>query len=412
MIVRLKRLLARRPEAAQVIAALVVLTLLVLAVDKMHEMACRQRLVKAGFPDAYAMHLAPLQASHPNWTFVPLRVDDLSWVGVVDKECTPSWNLAACSSWAPEPWLCLGVTNYLPYYAANAKSYDSGAWYQASREAIAYFLDPRNFFNECDVFMFESLEFNAHAHTLAATEGALAKSFMSHAKYDGGKRNFAELMLEVGRELGVSSVFLAARLAIEQGNGTVQGLGKIGDSLVELHTNRLDRVGRSTVWGRSFPKDGAKVRAVVKKGAAHYNGVYNLFNMGACGSGLFEIRYDAWCEATGEEACRKYEGPWTSQEKAIRGGARKVREMYIDTSRHTRYFQKFSVATESGDYRWKQYMQNIAAPLKESRTTRRAYRTAGTLNAPHRFVVPVYRGMPTAPCPDPAKGKSTYSPTR
>jgi len=411
MIARLAQFSVRHRGAVHIAAALVLLTVLVLAVGKINELACRQRLVKAGFPDNYAERLAPLQARHPNWRFVPLPVDDMTWDLVVDKECTPSWNLAAYSTWAPEPYLRLGVTNYLPYYAAKAKAYDSGAWYQASREAIAYFMDPRNFFSEEDVFMFESLEFNAKAHTLAATEWALSQSFMAKAKADGGKRTFAEIVLDVGREQGVSSVFLAARLALEQGNGTVQGLGKIGDSLLELYTNNADRVGRATAWGRTFAKNSAKVKAIVKKPSRHYNGVYNLFNMGACGSGLFEIRYNAWREATSEETCQRYGGPWTTQERAIRGGVRKIRERYVDTCRHTRYFQKFSVVPAAGDFRWKQYMQNIAAPLKESRTTRKAYKAAGTLGAPHRFVIPVYRKMPFESCPDPAKGRSTYSPS-
>ena len=55
-------------------------------------------------------------------------------------------------------------------------------------------------------------------------------------------------------------------------------------------------------------------------------------------------------------------------------------------------------------------MQNIAAPLVEARTTSKAYDAAGTLDAPYRFLVPVYVAMPKDPCPDPACGKSIYSP--
>ena len=57
-------------------------------------------------------------------------------------------------------------------------------------------------------------------------------------------------------------------------------------------------------------------------------------------------------------------------------------------------------------------MQNIAAPLIESRVTSRAYRTTDRLDAPHRFLIPVYRDMPSAPSPDPAGGNSVFSPTR
>ena len=372
----------------------------------------RDKFVKAGFPESYAVRLADLKAAHPQWQFEPLPVTDIPWDGIVDKECTPSWNLVAYSSWAPDPWRRLGVTNYTPYYAENAKAYDSGAWYQASRAAVAYFMDPRNFLDESGVFMFESLGYNAATHTPEAVERALAGSFMAGACHDGGNRRFSELVTEVGRGLGISPVFLAARLTSEQGQGSVQAQGRIGDSLVELYSNRVDRVGHSVVWGRAYPADGTNTAAIVAAGRDAYNGYYNFFNIGAFGSGVFEIRYNAWREATGDETKAKYLGPWDSQEKAIRGGAIKVKELYLDTHRHTRYLQKFSVVPASGEYRWWQYMQNIAAPLTEARNTRRAAEAAGVLDAPYRFVIPVYARMPPAPCPDPAKGKSVYSPQR
>ena len=57
-------------------------------------------------------------------------------------------------------------------------------------------------------------------------------------------------------------------------------------------------------------------------------------------------------------------------------------------------------------------MQNIAAPLAEARNTSKAYEAADTLDAPYRFLIPVYRKMPPAAAPDPANGKSVYSPSR
>ena len=66
----------------------------------------------------------------------------------------------------------------------------------------------------------------------------------------------------------------------------------------------------------------------------------------------------------------------------------------------------------AGEFRWKQYMQNIAAPLVEARNTAKAYEAAGTLDAPYRFLIPVYKKMPQSASPDPAKGKSIYSSSR
>ena len=57
-------------------------------------------------------------------------------------------------------------------------------------------------------------------------------------------------------------------------------------------------------------------------------------------------------------------------------------------------------------------MQNIAAPLIEARNASKAYAAADTFDAPYRFLIPVYVAMPKTRCPDPAGGKSVYSPLK
>lgn len=369
----------------------------------------RRELVAKGFPEGYARPLSELQFGHREWVFEPVGVADLTWDRIVEKELTPSWNLVVYANWAPNEWKALKEKNYTPYYAKDAKAYDSGAWYQASRETIEYFMDPRNWLNEHEIFMFETLQFDARSQTPEAVERTLSKTFMAKAKCGGAKGTFAELLMDVGRKLGVSPVFLAGRLASEQGLGSPQSFGTLGDCLVGLSTNRLGKVGDADVWGKRFTRDGEATKKVLAKGAAAYNGYYNFFNFRAYGLGLFEIKYNAWVEATADETRARYLGPWDSQARAIEGGAMKIKERYIDTHRHTRYFQKFSVLPAAKDFRWKQYMQNIAAPLVEARNTSKAYAAANTLDAPYRFLIPVYIAMPKRACPDPAGGKSIYS---
>jgi len=369
----------------------------------------RRNLASKGFPASYVEPLAHLQFDYPKWQFEMLPVADIGWADVVAKEETPSWNLVLYADWAPDEWNALKEKNYTPYYAKDAKAYDSGAWYQASAEAISYFLDPRNFLSEREIFMFETLGYDPASQTQDAVERIFLKTFMNRACYDGGTRTFAELVTEVGRKTGVSPVFLAGRLASEQGGGSVQASGKIGDALELYCTNATDRIGNAVIWGKRFKRGGESTLKAMSKGKAAYNGYYNFYNFRAYGTGLFEIKYNAWIEATAEETVKKYLGPWDTQAKAIEGGSIKIKERYIDTHRHTRYLQKFSVLREAGEFRWKQYMQNIAAPLVEARKTFKAYDAAGTLDAPYRFLIPVYREMPKRPCPDPAEGRSVYS---
>ena len=374
-----------------------------LMIEKHYKLLCQR------FPASYAKRLAPLQFDYPKWQFVPMPVGDLAWTEIVAKELTPSWNLVVYADWAHGKWNALKARNYTPYYAKDAKVYDSGAWYQASPEAIAYFMDPRNFLNEQDVFMFETLGYDAGSQTLKAVEKTLASTFMANACYDGGTETFAQLVREVGARHGVSPVFLAGRLSSEQGGGSVQAFGTIGDALVGYATNTTGKIGAAVVWGKKYTKDGKATADILAKGAAAYNGYYNFFNFRAYGLGVFEIKYNAYLEA--KNADEKYKGPWTSQARAIEGGSIKIKERYIDTKRHTRYLQKFSVLPQAGAFRWKQYMQNIAAPLIEARNTFQSYRAAKTLNAPYRFLIPVYKEMPKEPARDPAGGQSVYSPS-
>lgn len=370
----------------------------------------RDQLRAQGFPRSYAVPLAKLKFDHPTWRFVKLPVEDVAWKDVIAKEMTPSWNLVVYANWASGKWNALKEKNYTPYYAKDAKAYDSGAWYQAGEEAIAYFMDPRNFLNANDIFMFETLGYDAGSQTLSAVQSTLAKTFMANACYDGGKRTYAELVHDIGARYGVSPVFLAGRLSSEQGGGSTQAFGTIGDTLVGYAAKTNDTVGAAVIWGKRFTRENEATKKVLAKGAEEYNGYYNFFNFRAYGLGLFEIKYNAYVEAKTADA--KYMGPWNTQARAIEGGSIKIKERYIDTYRHTRYLQKFSVLAEAGPFRWKQYMQNIAAPLIESRNAYKSYKAAKTLKAPYCFLIPIYKNMPEEASPDPAKGLSVYSPSR
>ena len=405
-----------RRSAEKILFAAVILAVGILIAWHLYKAAkieeARRDFAAKGFPASFAEPLAHLKFAYPMWQFELLPVSDLSWDAILEKEMTPSWNLVVYADWAPDEWNALKEKNYTPYYAKDAKAYDSGSWYQASRETVAYFMDPRNWLNARDVFMFEALGFDAASQTPDAVEQTLSKTFMAKARVDGGKQTFAELVHATGSKLGVSPVFIAGRLASEQGLGSAQSFGTIGDTLFAYATNTTGKVGNADIWGKRYTKDNPATKAVLEKGLAAYNGFYNFFNFRAYGRGTFEIKYNAWVEATSEETKAKYLGPWDTQAKAIEGGALKIKERYIDTHRHTRYLQKFSVLPAAGEFRWKQYMQNIAAPLVEARNTAKAYEAAGTLDAPYRFLIPVYKKMPQSASPDPAKGKSIYSSSR
>lgn len=364
----------------------------------------KQQLLDAGFPESYAVRLEALHEKHPNWIFVPVMITDLkstyTFSYCVNKENSPAErNLVTVSTWAPSPWTSLKGSNYTPYYDTdNTTLYDSG-WRKASIEAIRYFMDPRNFLNDVDIFMFETLEFNAATQTVDRVEAALSGSFMGDgAKCDNGK-TYAQYIWEVGKENNISPIFLASRLKQEQGVGTSPLVnGTLGTKLLEYYTNKPDTDGSSPVWGTVKKTD-----TFTESELLSYNGYYNFFNIGASGTGRFAIYLNGAKEA-------KSAG-WNTKAKAIAGGAKKVAETYIGDYQETLYTQKFNVNPLSSRNFWGQYMQNISAPLTEGRNTRKTYNSEGILDEAFQFNIPVYGGMSDTPYADPANSISYYSPS-
>jgi len=360
-----------------------------------------QQLMDAGFPQDYAALLEQLHEKHPAWTFEPVPVSDTNptytWDYVIEQEMYPRRNLVTTSTWAPAGY----NPYYSPYYdAANQTLYDSG-WRQASRAAVEYMMDPRNFLNEADIFMFETLEFNPAIHTEEAVERALNGSFLSaSAGTPDGTDTYGAILYNEGKKYNVNPVYLANRILMEQGVGASPLVnGTIGSTLWRYYSDSQTATdGDRIIWGGQY--DGLPF---TQQELLALDGLYNFFNMGASGTGLFAIYMNASKEALEEG--------WTTKTAAVCGGIRKVHEKYIGNFQHTPYFQKFNVHPGSSSNFWGQYMQDISGALIGGRRGYSDYLDTGNLEAAHRFVIPVYKGMPQQPCPDPANGLSYYSPS-
>lgn len=361
-----------------------------------------EQLMQAGFPQDYAVQLEQLHQQHPAWTFEPVRITDANptytWKYVIDQEMYPRRNLVTTSTWAPagsNPY-------YAPYYdATNQELYDSG-WRQASREAVEYMMDPRNFLNEADIFMFETLEYNPEIHTEAAVESALRGSFLAASEgTPDGVDTYAEILYKLGKKYNCNPVYLANRILMEQGTAGASPLvnGTLGTTLWGYYSDpQATTDSGKIIWGGQYD-----VMAFSQKELLALDGLYNFFNMEAAGTGVFAIYMNASREAQREG--------WKTKTAAVFGGVRKVHERYIANYQHTPYFQKFNVHPGSSNNFWGQYMQDISGALIGGRRGYNDYLDTGNLEVAHHFVIPVYEGMPQQPCPDPANGQSYYSPT-
>ncbi len=353
-----------------------------------------QSLLRLGFPSDYATQLTELHLLHPNWSFTPLLVTDgnarYTWDYVIDKETDdPSLNLISSAS------------AYKAYrHATNLNTYDSGH-YQASRAAVEYFMDPRNFLNESDLFLFFDLS-ATNASSSGAVSAILHDTFMDGAMLENGK-SYASYFIELGDELGVSPVYIATKVRQEQGvNGTSPIIsGKCGTKLWDFYDKQTQKnESGSLVKPPSSGYTQGELLAL--------NGYYNYFNIGASGDGVFSIYRNAMNRAikgTASKASAWGGSPsWNTRWKAIYGGAYFLKTSYIDCYQSTVYLQKFNVDSRSNDNFEHQYMQSVTGGLSEARILYQSLASADALDNGYNFLIPVYDNMPSAPSSDPANG--------
>lgn len=312
------------------------------------------------FPESYRPYLRALHEKYPNWSFEPFYTG-LDWDEVIDNEHN-DYALV----YNPDAARIFKSLDSDDYDAEEDKFYyKDGSFVAASRIAVEYFMDPRNFLDIGGIFQFENLDFNSY-YTTDTVEAVLKNSFMSKAKMSWvnskGKKytsnkTYAQAIFEAGKKYDINPCFLASKI-----------LNEVGSQ------------GSTSVTGTN------------KK----YPGIYNFYNIGATdGAGAVE-RGLLWASGSGEGRTT-YSRPWTTPEKSILGGAEFLAEEYIAAGQYTGYLQRFNVNSDS-DYKLytHQYMSNLTGALSQGYSTYKSYRDLGILDKKLSFSIPVYENMSNA----------------
>ena len=287
-----------------------------------------------------------LQKKHPNWNFTILETG-LDWNEVIKNETVASHGRNLIYYTYNGSWVCSKCGNRL---------YDSGKWKCASELAVSYYMDPRNWLNENNIFQFENLAYNGDIQNIDGVRKILSTvpwangKNITYIKPDGTtgtiNKTYADVIMEAAKEAGISPYHLAARIKQEQGAyQTASSTGR-GDNET-------------------------------------YKGYYNFLNIQATGSNIIgnALRYAQTQE-------------WNDPEKSIIGGAKFIASAYISRGQSTLYLQKFDVDNSDGSLYYHQYMQNVSAALTEGNTVRTSYESMGLIDSSINFVIPVYNNMP------------------
>lgn len=321
-------------------------------------------LTAQGFPESYKPYLRALHASHTEWKFVAVQTG-LDWNTVIENErnkqgqiknliygtgSAPHYNWRETSvgyNWEKDSW----------------SAYDGTTWFAASKDIVAYYMDPRNYLQDPYVFAFEQLSYDSSIHNAAGVEAILANTFMANSCPAGESRTFSDEIMEAAAAYNVSPYHLASRIRQEMGS-----------------TPGINATGKSP----------------------NYPGIFNFYNVGSvdtAGGGAVNKGL-AWAAMSGT-----YGRPWNSAYKAIMGGAQFIGSSYINRGQDTLYTQKFNVTYTDSLYSH-QYMTNIQAPSTEARSVYNAYAANGLIHSALVFKIPVYTNMPTTAAVKPADSGS------
>lgn len=349
-----------------------------------------QYLKDQGFPESYKPALRSLHQAYPNWVFLAFHITDTDSPASNRKALTFEKALdAQLDSRYPSRSLVnkgvvLSHRNYdSPGYNFKTDTwttYDAGGWMRASREIVAYSMDPRNFLEESTIFQFEQLTYHRGVHTIGAVESVLKGSFMDNktvtfTDLDGLEKTmtYPEIFMEAAERTGVNPFFLAQRCLTEVGqNGSDSVFGKV--------------VG--------------------------YENHYNFYNVGASSgtnpilNGLKYAKYGSTSTGPTESEKENYLLPWDNPWKAIVGGANWIGRGYIQAGQDTSYLQKFNLDGDTYGTYWHQYMGNVYAPAIESARVFNMYFKQGLLNTAFVFRIPVLADLPNKPSPYPTDNLS------
>ena len=298
-----------------------------------------------GFPDSYKENLRILHTEHPTWIFEALHTG-LDWTDALNAESEVGKNLI--QNHVISSWKSMEEGAY-DWNTNKWVVFDGSDWVSASRALIAYYMDPRNFLDDVNIFQFETLSYDNSYQSLEGIQNILDHSFMSgsYTDADGWSASYADAFVYAAEQSGVSPYHLASRALQELGTG-----------------------GSASVSGT----------------VSGYEGFYNFYNIGATSSSNPVRNGLAFAQQYNDE----YFLPWDTKWKAIAGGAIYLGRRYINVGQDTLYLQKFNV--QGNNPYTHQYMTNVQAPSSEAKKMAIAY--GGTSDLGIVFKIPVYGNMP------------------
>ncbi len=309
-------------------------------------------LSSQNFPESYKPYLRQMHAKYPKWVFMADHLD-YDWNEAVTAES--KYGRSLINTTAITSWKSLDADAY-NWQEGYWYGMDGSYWVTASKEIVAYAMDPRNSLDTSHIFQFEMLSYNSSIQNEAGINSIIAGTFMENTGAigdgtelfdDNGTYTYAQALIKAAQQTGVSPYHLATRIIQEMGaNGAS---GQISGTY------------------------------------SGYEGYYNYYSQGA---------YAADGRSAVENGLRyAVSKGWNNRLKAIIEGAQFIGKNYIQIKQDTLYYEKFDFI---GTPYTHQYMTYILASRNEALTAAKAYSDSCKAETAFIFKIPVFKNMPEA----------------
>ena len=126
------------------------------------------------FPESYKVSLRTLHTEHPTWVFQAQKTG-LNWSDVMAAEGAVGTNLVSKSSISS--WKSTEYGAY-DWNTGIWTGFDGSSWVAASKDIVAYYMDPRNFLNDTYVFQFLHHAYDSNAQTREGLTSLITGTFL------------------------------------------------------------------------------------------------------------------------------------------------------------------------------------------------------------------------------------------
>ena len=395
-----------------------ILCLFVIPTNKVYAATTYTQTLKSGienFPEEYKVVLEQIKALHPNWTFEAYYTG-LSWDTLILNETATHGRNRVIKSAEPS-WKC-SCGNIASGYAC------------ASKGIVKYYLDPRNFLNEVNLFQFLEISYNEKIHTIdgikSAVKGTFLDNSVTYTLIEKKEVPIEQPEVPVVEESAITEQTettenLTTQNTVEDTLTTNETINSEEEAVTEkqeevkteikdvevaytkhyaeiiLEAAKQSNMSPYSIVTKIVQEVGTKGSSSVSGTYEGYKGYYNFYNLGAYDTGNAIVNGLRYARDKG----------WNNQYIAIIEGAKEIGNSYTNAGQNTAYFYKWDVVgtkilgsgetqkVSSSNMFWHQYMTNAQDPTSQSKSLYNTYAKNNVLDEALNFIIPIYEKMPT-----------------